>query len=201
MFRYISPSSRKVDPSLAAEVAEAFLATPSSHRHPLVGAAYKQLEEQSDDIFTALTQSHPHRGGIRFEFTRCRKPYDSDDEMVGAVNRYGLLEVSTSATEKTRRHPLMDCGVGRSYDRFRAVHDIVGHVRPRLGFDRDGEFGAWLVQERLYSGLARWALATELHAEHSVLWTTGAMTDHKAILIDCSLLTRVRRPLPETMQT
>jgi hypothetical protein len=74
-------------------------------------------------------------------------------------------------------------------------------VRPRLGFDPDGEFGAWLAQERLYGGLARWALATELHAEHSVLWTTGALAEHKAILIDPSLLNRVRHSPANTSLT
>jgi hypothetical protein len=68
-------------------------------------------------------------------------------------------------------------------------------VGPCLGFDRDGEFAAWLTQERLYDGLARWALATELHAEHSVRWTTGTLADHKATLVDRDLLKRVRNAL------
>jgi hypothetical protein len=87
----------------------------------------------------------------------------------------------------------MGCEVGGAYDRFRAVHDIIRHVVPGLGFDRDGEFAAWLVQERLYRGLARWALATELHGEHSVRWTTGVLSDHKATLLDRGLLARARR--------
>ena len=66
-------------------------------------------------------------------------------------------------------------------------------VGPCLGFDRYGEFAAWLTQERLYDGLARWALATELHAEHSVRWSTGTLSDHKAILVDRDLLNRVHR--------
>jgi hypothetical protein len=120
-------------------------------------------------------------------------PYASDAEMVAAVRSEGLLEVTSAATERDRSHPLMGCEFGGAYDRFRAVHDIVGHVGPGLGFDRDGEFGAWLAQERLYRGLARWALATELHAEHSVRWTTGALSDHKATLLDRDLLARAKR--------
>jgi hypothetical protein len=50
-----------------------------------------------------------------------------------------------------------------------------------------------LIQERFYGRLAKWALATELHAEHSVRWTTGNLSDHKALLLDRGLLTRVRR--------
>ena len=108
------------------------------------------------------------------------------------MRSHGLLEITTSARERDRRHPLLNCELGGTYDRFRAVHDIVGHAGPCLGFDRDGEYAAWLIQERLYDGLARWALATELHAEHSVRWTTGTLSDHKAALLDRELLNRVR---------
>ena len=54
---------------------------------------------------------------------------------------------------------------GGAYDRFRGVHDVLGHARLRQGFDRDGEFAVWRSQERFHSPLARWALATELHGQ------------------------------------
>jgi hypothetical protein len=187
-------SDRKVDPRLAREVAAAFVAARSTRRDPVVCAAYGQLEQQSDHAFVALTRSRSRpRRGVRVAFTACHMPYASDEEMVAAVRTERLLEVTSAATERDRHHPLMGCEVGGAYDRFRAVHDIVGHVRPGLGFDRDGEFAAWLVQERLYRGLARWALATELHAEHSVRWTTGVLSEHKATLLDRDLLDRSRR--------
>ena len=40
----------------------------------------------------------------------------------------------------------------------------------------------------MYTGLARWALATELHGQHSVHWTTKCLADHKAVLLDRGLL-------------
>ena len=191
--RFVRKSPRRVDPDLAGEVAARFQAARNDHTNTTVRAAYDQLERQSDAIFTQLTDpDRPLHRGLRVEFTRYESPYDSDDELVGAVRTHGVLEIATSARERDRRHPLLGCDLGGTYDRFRAVHDIVGHVGPCLGFDRDGEFAAWLTQERLYVGLARWALATELHAEHSVLWTTGTLSDHKATLIDRELLNRVR---------
>ena len=45
----------------------------------------------------------------------------------------------------------------------------------------------------MYTGLARWALATELHAEHSVLWTTGTLAAHKATLLPADLVQASRR--------
>ena len=192
--RIVRESPRRVDPDLAGEVAARFEAARSDPTNATVRAAYDQLERQSDAIFARLTG--PDRllhCDLRVEFTRCETPYDSDDELVGAVRTHGVLEITTSARERDRRHPLLCCDLGGTYDRFRAVHDIVGHVGPCLGFDRYGEFAAWLTQERLYDGLARWALATELHAEHSVRWSTGTLSDHKAILVDRDLLNRVHR--------
>jgi len=43
---------------------------------------------------------------------------------------------------------------------------------------------------------ARRALATELHGQHSVYWTTGHMAEPKAVLLDPALLRRSRRSLP-----
>jgi hypothetical protein len=192
--RFVRVSPRGVDPDLAGEVAARFQAARTSHTDATVRAAYDQLERQSDAIFTQLTDpDRSPRRGLRVEFTRCENPYDSDDELIGAVRTHGALEITTSANDRDRRHPLLGCNLGGTYDRFRAVHDIVGHVGPCLGFDRDGEFAAWLTQEQLYDGLARWALATELHAEHSVRWTTGMLSDHKATLIDPDLLNRARK--------
>ena len=191
--RFVRESPLRVDPDLASEVAAGFQAARNVHANTTVRAAYEQLERQSDVIYTQLTDpDHPLHRGLRVEFTGCESPYDSDDELVGAVRTHGVLEITTSARERDRRHPLLCCDLGGTYDRFRAVHDIVGHVVPCLGFDRDGEFAAWLTQEQLYDGLAPWALATELHAEHSVLWTTGTLPDHRATLIDRDLLNRIR---------
>jgi hypothetical protein len=69
--------------------------------------------------------------------------------------------------------------MGGAYDRFRAVHDILGHARLRLGFDRDGEFAVGLSQERFHSPLARQALTTELHAQ-----TQRALDDRQTSTVD-----------------
>ena len=72
------------------------------------------------------------------------------------------------------------------------MHDVLGHGLLQVGFDRHGEFAAWRFQERFYSKLARQALATELHGEHSVRWTTGELPEHKAVLLDERLVRRSR---------
>jgi hypothetical protein len=180
-----------VDQSLAREVAARFLAARSTPENVLVRAAYRALEEQSDRAFASLTSGDPRRR-IRVVFTRGPTPYASDTEMIGGVRATRVLEVTTAALERDRPHPLLCNDPGGAYDRFRAVHDIVGHIATGFGFDRDGEFAAWLVQERMYTGAARAALGTELHAEHSVRWTTGEVAEHKATLLDPSLIGRAR---------
>jgi hypothetical protein len=176
---------QRVHDTIARDIAANFVTERSVPGRPVVRAAYEQLRAQTDRIFFALTT-----GGCEYRvvFTRLPHPYGSDVEMLDAVCAGHLLEVSTAAAARDRRHPMLDCSTGGAYDRFRAVHDLLGHVVPRLGFDRDGEYTAWLLQRRLHGGLARWALATELHGENSVLWTTHELCEHKAVLLDPGLL-------------
>jgi len=180
-----------IDTAVAREVAAAFDTTPSRPHDGLVAVAYASLEQQTDRFFAEITRpDNPKR--VDVVFTSESRPYASDRDLINAVRDDGVLEVPTAA-RSDRRHPILDCERGGAYDRFRAVHDVLGHARLGCGFDRDGEYTTWRVQERQYHGLARWALATELHAEHSVLWTTGQLAEHKAILLNCALLERARR--------
>jgi hypothetical protein len=89
-----------------------------------------------------------------------------------------------------RAHLLLSGEIGGGYYRSRAAHDLISHVATGYGFDRDGEYSAWLAQRTLYTGLARWAAATELHGQISALWVTGQFAEHKAVLLDCDLLKR-----------
>jgi hypothetical protein len=175
---------RPVDAHAARAVAECYLASADRSSDPLVRTAYEQLEVQTDALFERLVRAWP--GGLRVVSTALESPYGSDDDLLLAVPMAGTLEIPPVPCG--RRHPLLDTCPGGAYDRFRAVHDLLGHVLPRFGFDRDGEFAAWLAQDRHHHGLARWALATELHAQHSVLWSTGELADPKALLIDTRVL-------------
>jgi hypothetical protein len=178
-----------VDPAAARDVAATYVDTPPVQPGPLVAAAYAQLVLESDRLFRRLTA--PDRpDGVHIVFTTCPVPYADADELIGSVRRDRRLEVTTVGSQPDRRHPVMGSDPGGAYDRFRGVHDVLGHVRLGLGFDRDGEFAVWRSQERFHSPLARWALATELHGQHSVLWTTGELAKPKAILLDPRLLRR-----------
>ena len=179
----------RVDPVVAAEIASTYMETPSSESG-LTRAAYGQLARESDQLFRALTSDRPDR--VQVVFTTSTTPYACARELIASVREDRVLEVVTVRAEPDRAHPLMDCEIGGTYDRFRAVHDVLGHAQLEVGFDRHGEYAAWRFQERFHSKPAQWALATELHAQHSVRWTTGDVAETKTILLDRRLLRRAR---------
>ena len=178
---------RRVDPNVAREIAQWFLNAPALDRKRLVTDAYRELQAQTDRQFAELTDP---RGafGYSVAWTRQTAPYADAAELIDAVRTTGVLEVTAARVDGDRLHPGLDCAVGGPYDRLRAVHDLIGHVMTGYGFDRDAEYSAWLRQSKLYHGLARWAAATELHAEHSVTWTTQHFPEHKAVLLPRRLL-------------
>jgi hypothetical protein len=178
------PALRHLCRSEAQEIAECFIFARTK-TDSLVALAYQQLEMQTDRQFAALTDSRgPYR--IKVVGTGEAAPYCDADELIASVFATRTLEVTTAPAD--RAHPLLSGEAGGAYYRFRAVHDLIGHVATGFGFDRDGEYSAWLVQRTLYSGLARWAAATELHGEISALWATGQFAEHKAVLLDRDLL-------------
>jgi len=180
-----------VNPAVAREVAAAYVDAPE-RRDVRAVVAFERLVEETDALFDSMT--HPGRpDALQVAFTTSDNPYRDAYELMASVNEYRTLEIATVARDRDRHHPIMENTIGGGYDRFRAVHDAVGHARLRRGFDRDSEYVVWLSQERLHSPLARQALATELHGQHSVRWTTGEIARPKAVLLDAALLQRARR--------
>jgi hypothetical protein len=174
----------------AAELADWHLHTRSRPNDPRVVAAYRQLEQQTDDLYRSLSDC-TRPCGIEVIFTFLKEPYSSDQELITGVADEHRLEVSVATSDRYRLHPVLDCRPGGSYDRFRAVHDIVGHAFGRRGFDAEGEYSAWWIQNTLYRGLARLALATELRGEHAVLRETGEFAEHKALIAPRAFLVAV----------
>jgi hypothetical protein len=180
-------SLRRVDSEQAHLVAKAFVAAPSVPSDPAVRAACAELSDQATSWFARVTTDYARRP-VRVVFTRCREPYADAQELSESVRLNQVLERFPAAYERDRQHPLLEAAVGGAHDRLRAVHDIGSHGWLRYSFDRHGEFSAWYLEHRMYTGLARWALATELHGQHSVLWTSGELAEPKATLLSPDLL-------------
>jgi hypothetical protein len=190
--RVMDVATLRIDRPQARLVADALLDAPRHMAGPHVQAAYRDLALQADRLYARITDPTGPRP-IRVVATACPEPYATGAELAARVRDERLLEIFPAHLERDRRHPLLDGSLGGGFDRFRAVHDIVSHAWWGLGFDRHGEFAAWCVEDRLYTGPARWALATELHAAHSVRWTTGNVADLKATLLPPSLIRASRR--------
>ncbi len=163
-------------------VGEWYLGSPSGHRDARVIAAYRQLQVETDHLYTLITR-HTARHAMRVAFTRCVQPYESDEELIAAVRAEGTLEITSAALMRERLHPLFGCEFGGPFDRFRAVHDLIGHAWCGYGFDLHDECAAWIVQDRLHSGLARLALAAELYGVNAARGIVGEAPELRALLL------------------
>jgi hypothetical protein len=171
-----------VDPSTAVTVGEWYLGSRSAHADATVIEAYRQLQAETDHLYTLFTRGGT-RSRVRVVFTRSAQPYESDEELIRAVRAKKTLEITSCAAAGPRRHPLFSCEFGGPFDRFRAVHDLVGHAWCGFGFDLDDECAAWRAQDRLHRGLARFALATELYGVNAARAIVGEVPDLRALLL------------------
>jgi hypothetical protein len=182
-----------VDVSAAAMLGEWYLHSRSAHRDPTVIQAYAQLQVETDHLYTIIT-----RDGLpwatRVVFTRCRQPYESDQELIRAVRAHGTLEITSAAAGEQRLHPLLGCEFGGAFDRFRAVHDLIGHAWYGYGFDLADECAAWSAQDHLHSGLARCALATEIFGVNAARSILGEPPELRALVLAPPVLRSPVRP-------
>jgi hypothetical protein len=162
---------------------EWYLHSRSAHRDARVIEAYRQLRMETDHLFARLTRDGCSRT-TRVAFTRCPQPYESDEELIVAVRANETLEITSAATAGERLHPLLDCEFGGAFDRFRAVHDLIGHAWCGYGFTLSDECAAWQAQDSLHRGLARFALATELLGVNAGRAIIGEPPVLKALLLD-----------------
>jgi hypothetical protein len=176
-----------VDRSIVASVGTRYLNARNAPRNAQVVAAYRQLQLEIDRLFNDLVGADQPRA-VRVAFSRCHQPYASDKELIAAVGAHETLEITSAAAFSGRLHPLLSCEIGGEFDRFRAIHDLIGHGWLGEGFDIDGECAAWLAQGRLHSDLAGWALASEIWGVNSARWVTGETPELKAVLLDLDTL-------------
>ena len=181
------------DCPIPVTVGQWYLDTPSAHRTAEVIEAYRQLQLETDRLYALLTGDTCHCA-TRVVFTRCTKPYGSDVELIHAVRTNRILEMTSAATRGGPLHPLLDCAFGGAFDRFRAVHDLIGHALKGYGFDLEDECAAWSTQDHLHSGLARCALATELYGVNAARSIVGEAPDLRALLLTPSVLRPTSSP-------
>lgn len=171
----------RVDAVEAEAVARFFEETPDQADDPKVQQAYEEFKAQSEEMFDFLTRPESEGGlGVKVEFTDQVDPYASAADQ--------------AADLQENRHLWIESGLGgdhsatmttEEYDRFRAVHDAFGHASVGNGFDRHGEYQAWLVHATMYEGLGREAMSTEYHGVNSAMWSgePGSPGTGKSVLL------------------
>lgn len=80
------------------------------------------------------------------------------------------------STNTTGGHPFFG---DETNDKFRAVHDVFGHMASGRGIDRHGEDAAYQKHAAMYSPLARGALAMETRGQQGALHVTGDFQEQK----------------------
>jgi hypothetical protein len=175
-------ATQSADISVAAVLGEWYLHSRSAHRHPTVIEAYRRLQVETDRLYTIITRNGSP-WAARVVFTRSGQPYGSDAELICAVRADRILEMTSAAAVGHRLHPLLDCELGGAFDRFRAVHDLIGHAWCGYGFGLADECAAWRAQDRLHSHLARSALAAEIIGVNAARSIIGEAPELRAMLL------------------
>jgi hypothetical protein len=151
---------------------------------PKAVPAYHQMREETMRQFDHMTAPRSRGGmGIDVEVTK-HDPYGSRgvNSVVGEF-RDDVVEnnrIQALSTKSTGGHPFFS---NDENDMFRAVHDVYGHLGSGRGIDFDGEEAAFQKHSRMYSPLARQAMATETRGQNSALRMHGEFQDQKVGLL------------------
>lgn len=176
--RHKAPSIR------GTQVARAWEQTPDNSQDELTRMAYREMARQTDELFRLVT----HDLGCRVKWSDEPEPYDTAVDQARDLARNKRL---VTAWGLGRNHP---CLTDEEYARFRAVHDFFGHAGIGGGFDRHGEYQAWLVHAAMYRGLGAWAMSSEYRGVNSSLVFGNNAGTGKAALIPLKLIPELDRP-------
>lgn len=181
-------------PERAHAVASYFLNRPfeslSEDEQREVREAYDDLVRQVQEQMKALEAS-----GCKVEYLTKEQiiergldpdgenPYPTAQDQARDIRENNRLMIASLVSWPGSYHPILDSTQGGAYDQFRAVHDFFGHAGVGTGFDRHGEFEAWLEHLSMFTGKGRLAASSELHGENSTLVVTGKSAPHNAVLL------------------
>ncbi len=170
-----------VDLEEADEVARFFENAPDMSADPDVRAAYEDFKAQSAEQWDFMTRPESEGGmGITVDFTDEVDPYATAEEQRNDLEQNHHLTIQSGLGGDHSGTMTQE-----EYDRFRAVHDVFGHAGIGSGFDRHGEYEAWLVHAAMYRGQGRRAMSTEYHGVNSAMWTgaPGSPGTGKSVLL------------------
>jgi chloramphenicol 3-O-phosphotransferase len=188
-------------------VAKAFEDSPDMSGDPRVQAAFTEFKAQNEMMWDYVTRPEPEGLGIEVEFW-------TDPDPANFGNGPYADGAAQAADLRDNRRIKLEAGLGGAhdatmtgaeYDRFRAVHDVFGHAGVGTGFDRHGEYQAYLVHSSMYWGDGQRAMASEYHGVNASVWggAPGSPGTGKSVLLPERLIENpwmpdgTLRPLPD----
>jgi len=135
---------------------------------PAAIPSFRALRDQVHQQYKVMSAPRSRGGmGIDIEVTP-DDPYKNYGEMAHDLRENNRIRTLSAAS--TGEHPFFSKD---DNDMFRAIHDVFGHAGTGRGFDRHGEEAAYLSHARMFTPLARRALATETRGQNSYVVTRG----------------------------
>jgi hypothetical protein len=153
---------------------------PSAPLSPHMQRSYEALRKETVEQYDFLTKPE-HEGGLGIGVSVVHEdPYTAST--TGSVA--GSQQMARDVSEKRHISILSTQATGGSHsfftdaenEKFRAVHDVFGHLGTGRGFSRNGEEAAFQSHRQMFTPAAHAALAAETRGQNSYLnyRTTGA---------------------------
>jgi hypothetical protein len=128
----------------------------------LMEKAYRQLAKETDAQFQALPYNFSyHRAG--------EGNYNSSKEMAADVHGNKHLYVFQGGDPHDFLNRIDPASGLNENEKFRAVHDLLGHAIYGNQFGPKGEETAWAIHSQMYSPLARLAMTAETRGQNSMV--------------------------------
>lgn len=128
----------------------------------LMEKAYRQLAKETDAQFQALPYNFSyHRAG--------EGNYNSSKEMAADVHGNKHLYVFQGGDPHDFLNRVDPSTGLNENEKFRAVHDLLGHAIYGNQFGPKGEEIAWAIHSQMYSPLARLAMTAETRGQNSMV--------------------------------
>jgi hypothetical protein len=163
----------------AEAVAVAFDGVSDMADDPDVQTAFEDFKRQNEEMYQFIVKPESEGGlGITVDFgSPTDEAYASAEDQADDVRNNKHFQVQSGLGGD---HPLLTV---EEYDRFRAVHDIFGHTGIGGGFDRHGEYEAWLAHMTMYTGLGATAMSSEYHGVNSSMWAGKGTSTGRAVVL------------------
>jgi hypothetical protein len=181
-------SGTKADPNVLLEVGKSVAGQQGggpAHMSPQLHQSYAALHEHVDRQYEHMTT----KMGISHEIV-ADDPYNNPRELRADVSKN--RRIRTLATGSTGGTEQMS---PEQNDKFRAVHDMFGHVAIGRDFTRHGEEAAAQHHAAMFPPEAHAALFSETRAQNSALIRSGQFPENKGYELP-AWATQVKPKLP-----